>query len=104
MIILLSSWRSRMKRSWSYLFLVATSLLPPAALHGQGGYRGGGLSQAGRHGAPAPKLPGVELVGPLDTALARVTLHPSADQTNHYQQAHDSLMGATPAQRDSAQA
>src|SRR2546423_1902498 len=104
MIILLSSWRSRMKRSWSYLFLVATSLLPPAALHGQGGYRGGGLSQAGRYGPPAPKLPGVELVGPLDTALARVTLNLSADQTTHYQQAYDSFMVATRPQRDSANA
>ena len=93
-----------MKRSWSYIILVATSLLPPSALRGQGNYGRGGLSQAGRYGTPAPKLPGVELVGPLDTALARVMLTLTADQSTRYRQAYDSFMVATRPQRDSANA
>ena len=93
-----------MKRSWSYIILVATPLLLTSALCGQGGYGRGGLSQAGRYGPPAPKLPGVELVGPLDTALARVMLTLTADQSTRYQQAYDSFMVATRPQRDSANA
>jgi enamine deaminase RidA (YjgF/YER057c/UK114 family) len=90
-----------MKRASAYMFLAATLLLLPCAAWGQGGYRGGG--QGGRYGPPAPKLPGVELVGPLDTALARVTLNLSADQTTRYRQVYDSFMVATRPQRDSAQ-
>src|SRR5213594_2426995 len=67
--------RSPMKYGSSFAFLAATLLLVPAAAFGQGGYGRGGLSQGGRYGPPAPKLPGVELVGPLDTALARVMLN-----------------------------
>src|SRR5467141_2726610 len=91
-----------MKRWWSYLFLVATLLLLPSALWGQGGYgRSGSLSQP-RYGPSAPKLPGVELVGPLDTALARVMLNLTADQSTRYRQAYDSFMVATRPERDSA--
>jgi enamine deaminase RidA (YjgF/YER057c/UK114 family) len=86
------------------MFLAATLILLPSAARGQGGYRGGGLGQGGRYGIPAPKLPGVELVGPLDTALARVTLNLSADQSSRYRQAYDSFMVATRPQRDSASA
>jgi len=49
-------------------------------------------------------MPGVELTGPLDTALARVTLNLTTDQTTRYAQAYDSFMVATRPQRDSAQA
>jgi len=84
------------------LFLAATLLLLPCAAWGQGGYRGGG--QSGRYGPPAPKLPGVELVGPLDTALARSTLTLTPDQATRYRQAYDSFMVATRPQRDSANA
>jgi len=92
-----------MKLSSSFAFLAATLLLLPCAAWGQGGYRGG-LSQGGRYGPPAPKLPGVELVGPLDTALARVMLTLTPDQSTRYQQAYDSFMVATRPQRDSANA
>src|SRR5467141_1709034 len=93
-----------MKRWWSYLFLVATLLLLPSALWGQGGYgRSGSLSQP-RYGPSAPKLPGVELVRPLDTALARVMLNLTADQSTRYRQAYDSFMVATRPERDSANA
>jgi len=93
-----------MKRSWFYMFPLATLLLLPSALWGQGGYgRSGSLSQA-RYGPSAPKLPGVELVGPLDTALARVMLNLTADQSTRYRQAYDSFMVATRPERDSANA
>src|SRR5712691_3974065 len=65
--------RPVMKRSVSNVFLAATLLLATTAW-GQGGYgRAGSMGQV-RYGPPAPKLPGVELTGPLDSALARVTL------------------------------
>src|SRR6267378_332498 len=93
-----------MKRWWAYLFLVATLVLLPSALWGQGSFgRGGGLSQA-RYGPSAPTLPGVELVGPLDTALARVMLNLTTDQSTRYRQAYDSFMVATRPERDSANA
>ena len=91
-----------MRHSRRYLFLTATVLLLPCAAWGQGGYRGGG--QGGRYGPPAPRLPGVELVGPLDTALARATLTLTPDQSTRYRQAYDSFMVATRPQRDSANA
>jgi len=91
-----------MRHSRRYLFLAATVLLLPCAAWGQGGYRGGG--QGGRYGPPAPRLPGVELVGPLDTALARATLTLTPDQSTRYRQAYDSFMVATRPQRDSANA
>ena len=91
-----------MRHFRKYLFLAATLLLLPCAAWGQGGYRGG--SQGGRYGPPAPKLPGIELVGPLDTALARGTLTLTPDQSTRYRQAYDSFMVATRPQRDSANA
>jgi enamine deaminase RidA (YjgF/YER057c/UK114 family) len=91
-----------MKRSWSNVFLVATFLLLPSLVLGQGGYGRSGMSQAGRYGPPAPKMPGVELVGPLDTALARAMLNLTAEQSTRYRQAYDSFMVATRPQRDSA--
>ncbi len=91
-----------MRHSLRYLFLAATLLLLPCAAWGQGGYRGGG--QSGRYGLPAPKLPGVELAGPLDSALARAMLTLTPDQLTRYRQAYDSFMVATRPQRDSANA
>src|SRR6266508_3767675 len=91
-----------MRQSRRYVFLAATLLLLPCAAWGQNGYHGGG--QSGRYGPPAPKLPGVELVGPLDTALARSTLTLTPDQATRYQQVYDSFMVATRPQRDSANA
>ena len=94
-----------MKRSCSSVFLVATLLLLPSAVMGQGGYgRGGSLSQPTRYGPAAPKMPGVELVGPLDTARARVMLNLTADQSTRYTQVYDSFMVATRPDRDSANA
>ncbi|HEY3222025.1 MAG TPA: RidA family protein [Gemmatimonadales bacterium] len=94
-----------MKTSFAYLFLAATLLIVPPAAWAQGGYggRSGGMNPA-RYGPPAPKLPGVELMGPLDTALARVMLNLTADQAARYSQAYDSFMVATRPQRDSANA
>ncbi len=94
-----------MRCSFSFMVLAVTLLLVPSAVPGQGGYgRGGGFSQPGRYGPPAPKMPGVELLGPLDTALARVMLNLTADQSTRYMQAYDSFMVATRPQRDSAKA
>jgi len=62
------------------------------------------MGPVGRYGPSAPKMPGVELTGPLDTALARVTLNLTPDQAARYAQAYDSFMVATRPQRDSAQA
>jgi len=94
-----------MKTSFAHLFLTATLLAAPHAAWGQGGFgRRGGMPPTGRYGPSAPKLPGVELTGPLDTALARVMLNLTPDQTTRYTQAYDSFMVATAPQRDSAQA
>src|SRR5256885_2182151 len=95
--------RNPMKYGSLFAFLAATLLLVPTAAFGQGGYGRGGMSQ-GRYGPPAPKLPGVELVGPLDTALARAMLNLSADQSTRYAQVYDSFMVATRPERDSANA
>lgn len=91
-----------MKESLSCLFLAATLVLVPQA-RAQGGY-GGRMGPVGRYGPSAPKMPGVELTGPLDTALARVTLNLTTDQATRYAQAYDSFMVATRPQRDSTQA
>src|SRR6267143_63700 len=91
-------------RTLSFAFLAATLLLVPSPARGQGGYRGGTLSQPAQYGPRAPKLPGVELVGPLDTAAARVMLNLTADQSTRYKQVYDSFMVATQPQRDSANA
>ena len=90
-----------MKLSSSNVFLAATLLLAPHAAWGQGGY--GGRSSIVQYGPPAPRLPGVELTGPLDSALARVTLSLTPDQVKRYAQVYDSFMVATRPQRDSAQ-
>ncbi|HEV8381483.1 MAG TPA: RidA family protein [Gemmatimonadales bacterium] len=95
-----------MKNALTGLFLVVTLFLTPRAAWTQSGFggRGGGMGGMGRYGPSAPKLPGVELIGPLDTALARVTLDLTSDQVARYAQAYDSFMVATRPQRDSASA
>jgi enamine deaminase RidA (YjgF/YER057c/UK114 family) len=55
-------------------------------------------------GPGAPKLPGAELVGPLDSATARVLLVLNEQEASHYAQVYDSFMVATQPQRDSARA
>ena len=62
-----------MIRSIRYMFLAATLVFLPCVASGQGGYGRGGVTQ-GRYAPSAPKLPGVELAGPLDSATARVLL------------------------------
>src|SRR5258706_14328338 len=89
-----------MKLALSNVFL-ATTLLLAATAWGQGGY--GRPPSIVQYGPPAPRLPGVELTGPLDTALARVTLTLTPDQVKRYAQVYDSFMVATRPQRDSAQ-
>ena len=89
-----------MKLSVSNALLAATLLLASTAW-GQGGY--GRPPSIVQYGPPAPRLPGVELTGPLDTALARVTLSLTPDQIKRYAQVYDSFMVATRPQRDSAQ-
>src|SRR5882762_5298825 len=91
-------------RTLSIAFLVTASLLLPSVAWGQGYGRSGSLSQSTRYGPPAPKMPGVELVGPLDTARARVMLNLTADQSTRYTQVYDSFMVATRPERDSANA
>jgi len=88
-----------MKRS-VYICFAATLLLA-STISAQYG-RGGGLQPAGRYGPSAPKLPGVELAGPLDSALARVLLSLTPEQATRYAQAYDSFMVATRPERDSA--
>ena len=93
-----------MKRSSIYAFLAATLfLISPAWAQGGFGRGGmGGMMGGGRYAPSAPKLPGVELEGPLDTVLARTTLTLSPEQATRYTQAYDSFMVATRPQRDSA--
>src|SRR6266550_633252 len=88
-----------MKRS-VYICFAATLLLA-STISAQYG-RGGGLQPAGRYGPSAPKLPGVELAGPLDSALARVLLSLTPEQATRYAQTYDSFMVATRPERDSA--
>jgi enamine deaminase RidA (YjgF/YER057c/UK114 family) len=83
----------------SYAFLAATLMLPPAALTAQGGYMPGMAART-----DAPKLPGVELEGPLDSASAPVVLQLNEEQSRRYAQGYDSFMVATKPQRDSAAA
>ncbi|HWC72680.1 MAG TPA: RidA family protein [Gemmatimonadales bacterium] len=88
-----------------YMFLVVTLLIGPAALGAQGGgYGSGGMGSMRRYEPEAPRLPGVELEGPLDSGTARVLLTLSEDQARRYTQAYDSFMTATQPQRDSAAA
>ena len=95
-----------MKWSVAVAFLAATGVLPPIAAAQMGGYGGGagrGM-EGGRYAPQAPKLPGVELKGPLDTALARTLLDLSEAQAAQYKQKYDSFMVATQPLRDSATA
>ena len=82
------------------LFLTAALLLTPHAA-AQSGFGRAGM---GRYGPAAPKLPGVELIGPLDTARARAMLELTPEQTTRYAQVYDSFMVATRPERDSATA
>ena len=90
-----------MIRSIRFMFLTVPLVLAPGLALAQGGFGRGGMSQ-GRYGPSAPKLPGVELAGPLDSATARVLLGLSDQEAAHYAQAYDSFMVATRPQRDSA--
>ena len=91
-----------MKPLPSYALLGATLVLLPVAANAQmGGY--GGPPGMGRT-AEVPKLPGVELEGPLDSASAPAVLQLNPDQARRYAQAYDSFMVATQPQRDSAAA
>lgn len=92
-----------MKPSRTLMFRAATLILFPAALTAQAGGYGPPAAMGGaRHGVKAPRLPGIELEGPLDSASARVTLTLNEDQARRYAQAYDSFMVATQTQRDSA--
>jgi len=89
--------------------LVATAFtfaLSPCARGQYGGFggrgRGMGGQSPGREMAAAPKLPGAELDGPPDSALAQSLLDLTDAQTARYAQAYDSFMTATKPQRDSA--
>jgi len=93
-----------MTRSRALVFRAATFFLFPAALTAQaGGYGPPPTGMGGaRYGVKAPRLPGIELEGPLDSASARVKLTLNEDQARRYAQAYDSFMVATQTQRDSA--
>jgi len=87
--------------------MVATTLLLSTVLPGRAATQGGSPGAGGpgypRAAAPsAPKLPGVELEGPLDAAAARTLLALSDEQAARYAQAYDSFMVATRPVRDSA--
>ena len=90
-----------MIRSLAYALLGATLSLLPAAAAAQGGYGPPGMGM-GRAAPQAPKLPGIELQGPLDSASAPIVLQLNDEQTRRYAQAYDSFMVATRPQRDSA--
>jgi enamine deaminase RidA (YjgF/YER057c/UK114 family) len=83
------------------MLLTGTLLFTPTVLVAQGYGRGG---MGGRYGPSAPKLPGIELAGPLDSATARVLLGLNDQEAAHYAQVYDSFMVATRPQRDSAAA
>src|SRR5690349_2298634 len=89
-----------MRPSIFYSLLAATQLLLPSIARAQ--YRGMGGPPSYR--PPVPKLPGVELAGPLDSGLARTLLKLSDSQATRYDQVYDSFMVATRPQRDSANA
>jgi enamine deaminase RidA (YjgF/YER057c/UK114 family) len=63
-----------------------------------------GGEQGGRQAPETPRLPGIELDGPPDSATARAVLTLSDPQASQYAQAYDSFMVATKPQRDSAHA
>jgi 2-iminobutanoate/2-iminopropanoate deaminase len=78
--------------------LLPATLLAPSVARAQ---YGRGMTP-GMYAPSAPKLPGVELEGPLDTALARTLLSLNDSQAARYAQAYDSFMVATAPARDSA--
>ncbi|HEV2671494.1 MAG TPA: hypothetical protein VGU74_10390, partial [Gemmatimonadales bacterium] len=90
-----------MKSSLPYVFLAATLLLLPTPVVAQYG-QSGGMGAMRRYEPEAPRLPGIELEGPLDSGSARVILELNEDQARRYAQAYDSFMVATQPQRDSA--
>jgi len=61
-----------------------------------------GGQEEGRVAPAAPRLPGVELDGPADSATAQAVLDLTTEQVARYGQAYDSFMVATRPQRDSA--
>jgi len=89
-----------MKWSVSSAFLAATLSFLPGVLAAQGGGYMPGMAAR----TNAPKLPGVELEGPLDYASAPVVLQLNEEQARRYAQSYDSFMVATQPQRDSAAA
>ena len=95
-----------MRWSVALAFLAATGVLPTVAAAQMGGGYGGGSGrggmEGGRYAPQAPKLPGVELTGPLDTARARTLLELSDTQAAQYKQRYDSFMVTTQPMRDSA--
>jgi len=96
-----------MKRSFTYLVTPAVAALlvmtafTPAIARAQGGVGGppGGMSGSELR---APRLPGLELEGPMDSGVARRLLDLTDGQASRYAQAYDSFMVATRPQRDSA--
>jgi len=83
--------------------ILTLTLLVALRLPAQGGQPGMGGPGAPRGAEPsAPKLPGVELEGPLDASTARTRLSLSDEQAARYAQAYDSFMVATKPLRDSA--
>jgi len=91
-----------MIRSIRYMVLAAALVFVPCVALGQGGYGRGGVMPQGRYAPSAPKLPGIELAGPLDSATARVLLGLNDQEAAHYAQVYDSFMVATRPERDSA--
>ena len=90
-----------MKSSLPSMFLTATLALLPASVVAQYG-QSGGMAPPRRYEPDAPRLPGIELEGPLDSGTARVILQLTEDQARRYTQVYDSFMVATQPQRDSA--
>lgn len=87
-----------MKRLLSYALLGATLAVLPVVVSAQMGGYAPGMNR----GAEVPKLPGVELEGPLDSGSATIVLQLNPEQARRYTQAYDSFMVATQPQRDSA--
>jgi enamine deaminase RidA (YjgF/YER057c/UK114 family) len=87
-----------MKLSVLSTLLAATFTVLPGVIIAQGGGYMPGMSAR----SDAPKLPGIELEGPLDSASAPVVLQLNEEQARRYAQAYDSFMVATQSKRDSA--
>jgi enamine deaminase RidA (YjgF/YER057c/UK114 family)/Spy/CpxP family protein refolding chaperone len=96
-----------MNRSLTYLVtptvaaLLVLTALAPAVARAQAG-SGGPPGAMGGAELRAPRLPGLELEGPMDSGVARVRLDLTGEQASRYAQAYDSFMVATRPQRDSA--